>query len=95
MAIGKDCKLTLTLEKSLMEFSGGACDQSGRLAASALAVPLVFFSMEKNGRGVVMGFFKLKTNYWLLSGPELIHKWIFKTNNGKNTINPQMDFQNE
>ena len=66
-----------------MEFSGGACDQSGRLAASALSVPLVFFSMEKNGRGVVMGFFKLKTNYWLLSGPELIPKWIFKTNNGK------------
>lgn len=30
-----------------------------------------------------MGFFKLKTNYWLLSGPELIPKWFFKTNNGK------------
>ena len=82
MTIGKDCKLTLTLEKSLMEFSGGACDQSERLAASALSVPLGFFSMEKNRRGVVMGFFKLKTNYWLLSGPELIPKWFFKTNNG-------------
>jgi hypothetical protein len=82
MTIGKDCKLTLTLEKSLMEFSGDACDQSGRLAASALSVPLGFFSMEKNRRGVVMGFFKLKTKYWLLSGPELIPKWFFKTNNG-------------
>ena len=48
MTIGKDCKLTLTLEKSLMEFSGGACDQSGRPTAAALAVPLVFFSMEKD-----------------------------------------------
>ena len=57
MTIGKDCKLTLTLEKSLMEFSGGACDQSGRLAASALSVPLVFFSMEKNGRGGSYGIF--------------------------------------
>ena len=57
MTIGKDCKLALALEKSLMEFSGGACDQSGRLAAAALAVPLVFFSMEKDGRGVVMGLF--------------------------------------
>ena len=51
MTIGKDCKLALALEKSLMEFSGGACDQSGRLTAAALAVPLVFFSMEKDGRG--------------------------------------------
>ena len=42
-----------------------------------------------------MGFFKLKTNYWLLSGPELIPKWIFKTNNESYIINPQMDFQNE
>ena len=74
MTIGKDCKLALTLEKSLMEFSGGACDQSGRLAAAALAVPLVFFSMEKDGRGVVMGLFKLNTIYWILSGPELIPK---------------------
>ena len=57
MTIGKECKLTLTLEKSLMEFSGGACDQSGCLTASALSVPLVFFSMEKGGGGVVMGFF--------------------------------------
>lgn len=51
MTIGKDCKLALALEKSLMEFSGGACGQSERLTASALAVPLVFFSMEKDGRG--------------------------------------------
>ena len=51
MTIGKDCKLALALEKSLMEFSGGACDQSGRLTAAALSVPLVFFSMEKDGRG--------------------------------------------
>ena len=36
-----------------------------------------------------MGFFKLKTNYWLLSGPELIPKWIFKTNNGKQITIPQ------
>ena len=64
-----------------MEFSGGACDQSGRLAASALSVPLVFFSMEKDGRGVVMGLFKLKPNYWILSGPELIPKRFFKTDN--------------
>ena len=57
MTIGKECKLILTLEKSLMEFSGGACDQSGRLAAAALAVPLVFFSMEKDGRGGGYGIF--------------------------------------
>ena len=86
MTIGKDCKLALALEKSLIEFSGGACDQSGRLAASALSVPLVFFSMEKDGRGVVMGLFKLKPNYWILSGPELIPKRFFKTNNGKRII---------
>ena len=84
MTIGKDCKLALTLEKSLMEFSGGACDQSGRLALAALSVPLVFFSMEKDGRGVVMGLFKLKPIYWILSGPELLPKWFFKTNNGNN-----------
>ena len=84
MTIGKDCKLTLALEKSLMEFSGGACDQSGRLAASALSVPLVFFSMEKVGRGVVLGLFKLKPKYWILSGPELIPKWFFKTKDGNN-----------
>ena len=65
MTIGKDCKLALALEKSLMEFSGGACDQSGRLAASALSVPLLFFSMEKDGRAVVLGVFKLNTIYWI------------------------------
>jgi len=57
MTIGKDCKLALTLEKSLMEFSGGACDQSGRSTASALSVPLVFFSMEKDGGGWLWDFF--------------------------------------
>ena len=80
MAIGKECKLALTLEKSLMEFSGGACDQSGRLAASALSVPLVFFSMEKDGRGGGYGIFLIKTQL-------LDIVW--------SRINPQMIFQNE
>ena len=80
MIIGKDCKLALTLEKSLMEFSGGACDQSGRLAASALSVPLVFFSMEKDGRGGGYGIILIKTQI-------LDIVW--------SRINPQMNFQNE
>lgn len=80
MTIGKDCKLTLALEKSLMEFSGGACDQSGRLAASALSVPLVFFSMEKDGRGGSSGIILIKTQL-------LDIVW--------SRINPQMNFQNE
>ena len=80
MTIGKDCKLALALEKSLMEFSGGACDQSGRLAASALSVPLVFFSMEKGGRGGGSGIILTKTQL-------LVIVW--------SRINPQMIFQNE
>ena len=80
MTIGKDCKLALTLEKSLMEFSGGACDQSGRLAAAALSVPLVFFSMEKDGRGGGYGIILIKTQI-------LDIVW--------SRINPQMIFQNE
>lgn len=80
MTIGKDCKLTLTLEKNLMEFSGGACDQSGRLAASALSVPLGFFSMEKNRRGGSYGIFLIKNQLLVIVWPR---------------INPQMDFQNE
>ena len=63
-----------------MEFSGGACDQSGRLAASALSVPLVFFSMEKDGRGGGYGIILIKTQL-------LDIVW--------SRINPQMIFQNE
>lgn len=80
MTIGKDCKLALALEKSLMEFSGGACNQSGRLTAAALSVPLVFFSMEKDGRGG--GFVIILTKTQIL---DIV--W--------SRINPQMNFQNE
>ena len=80
MTIGKECKLTLTLEKSLMEFSGGACDQSGRLAASALSIPLVFFFNGKRWAGGSYGIILIKTQL-------LDIVW--------SRINPQMNFQNE
>ena len=79
MTIGKDCKLALALEKSFMEFSGGACDQSGRLTASALSVPLVFFQWKKMGGGGY-GIILIKTQL-------LDIVW--------SRINPQMVFQNE
>jgi hypothetical protein len=49
----------------------------GGLGAS---VPLVFFSMEKDGRGGSYGIFLIKNQLLVIVWPR---------------INPQMDFQNE
>ena len=78
MTIGKDCKLALTLEKSLMEFSGGACDQSGRLAASALAVPLVFFFNGKRWAGGGYGIILIKTQLLDIVWSRINPKTIFQ-----------------